>query len=56
VQNLRYEGGRIRFDVRGGKVNVNSSSNGNTAMFTEEDAKLFIGAVERRQKAKGVPM
>ena len=52
VQNLRYEDGRIRFDVRGGQVNVNTSGNGNNAKFTEEDAKLFIAAVERRQAAK----
>jgi hypothetical protein len=52
VQNLRYEDGRIRFDVRGGGVNVNTSGNGNNAKFTEDDAKLFIDAVERRQKSK----
>jgi hypothetical protein len=56
VQNLRYEDGRIRFDVRGGKVNLNTSSNSRNAMFTEEDAKRFIEAVERRQRAKGVAM
>ena len=52
VQNLRYDNGRIRFDIRGNKSHVNTSGNGDNAKFTEEDAKLFIDAVERRQRAK----
>ncbi|MEO7520744.1 MAG: hypothetical protein ABIW79_02900, partial [Gemmatimonas sp.] len=49
VQNLRYEDGRIKFDVRGGKVNMNTSGNGTNATFSEPDAKRFIDAVERRK-------
>lgn len=57
VRNLRYENGKIRFDVSGGGVKVNTSdkNNGNTE-FAEEDAKRFIDAVEARQRAKGVAM
>jgi len=56
VQNLRYEDGRIKFDVRGGHVNMNTSGSGTDATFTEADAKLFIDAVERRKRARGVAM
>lgn len=59
VQNLRYENGRLRFDVKGGQVKVNttdSNNNGGDAQFREEDAKRFIDAVEARQRAKGTAM
>ncbi len=51
VQNLRYENGKLRFDVRGGGgIKVNNSDNGGNAQFSEADAKRFIEAVERRQQ------
>lgn len=52
VENLRYEDGHIRFDVHGGKGNVNINSNGrndsNNAKFSEADAKKFIDAVKKK--------
>lgn len=55
VQNLRYENGKLRFDVRGGGVKVNTSDqNGGNAEFTEADAKRFIEAVERRQRGADI--
>ena len=58
IQHLRYENGRLRFDVRGGKIKLNTSDNssGGNAMFDADDAKRFIDAVERRQRRKGVAM
>ena len=58
IQHLRYENGRLRFDVRGGKVKLNTTdkSSGGNAMFDADDAKRFIDAVERRQRRKGVAM
>lgn len=50
VENLRYEDGRIRFDIRGSTSHVNTSGNGNNAKFTEEDAKLFMDAVKAKQR------
>lgn len=51
VQNLRYENGKLRFDVRGGGVKVNTTgTNGGNAEFSEADARRFIEAVERRQR------
>ena len=51
IENLRYEDGHIRFDVRNGRINVNSSTKGNSgsAMFREGDANAFIDAVRARQ-------
>ncbi|MBL0170385.1 MAG: hypothetical protein IPP90_06555 [Gemmatimonadaceae bacterium] len=49
VQNLRYESGHIRFDLKNSdaKVKLNSDSNRN-AVFKEEDARRFIDAVKKR--------
>jgi hypothetical protein len=54
IENLRNENGHLRFDVRGGKVKVegNTDKSGANAEFSDEDARRFIEAVERRQKAK----
>lgn len=52
VENLRYENGELHFDVKGGKVQMNSSSKGsksNGGRFTEEDARRFIDAVKAAQ-------
>lgn len=48
VENLRYENGELRFDVRGGNVKLNSgkNTNSNGGTFTPEDAERFIIAVE----------
>jgi len=55
VQNLRYENGKLRFDVKGGGIKVNTTDkNGGNAEFTEDDARRFIEAVERRQRERGV--
>jgi len=57
VENLRYENGRLRFDVRGGQVKVNGTDHsGNDAEFTESEARRFIDAVERRKRARGTAM
>ena len=57
VENLRYENGRLRFDVRGGKVNVSGSDHsGKNAEFSEADARRFIDAVERRKKGVSTAM
>lgn len=57
IRNLRYENGKLRFDVKGGNVKVNTSGdNGGNAEFREDDAKRFIEAIEARQRAKGVAM
>lgn len=48
VENLRYEDGHIRFDIRNSNAQVKSSGNNkNNAVFTEEDANKFIDAVKR---------
>jgi hypothetical protein len=54
IENLRNENGHLRFDVRGGKVKVESSTDksGSNAEFSDEDARRFIEAVQRRQRAK----
>lgn len=54
VQNLRYENGKLRFDVKGGGVKMNTTDkNGGNAEFNEDDARRFIEAVERRQRERG---
>lgn len=48
VENLRYEDGHIRFDIRNSNTQVKSTSTSkNDAVFAEEDAKRFIDAVKR---------
>lgn len=49
VQNLRYEDGHIRFELRNrdSQVNLSSDSNRN-ATFLEADARRFIDAVKKR--------
>lgn len=49
VQNLRFENGHIRFEIRNNssKVNMNSKSSQN-AVFTEADARRFIDAVKTK--------
>ncbi len=54
VENLRYENGELRFDVKGGVVNLNSSkrsdgSDSNGGRFAEADARRFISAVKAAQ-------
>ena len=50
IENLRYEDGSIRFDVRGDNVNLRSGDHSmNDAAFSEADANRFIEAVKRRQ-------
>jgi hypothetical protein len=51
IENLRYEDGSIRFEVRGGNVNLKTGKHSmNDAAFSEADARRFIEAVERRQQ------
>ncbi len=54
IENLRYEDGHIRFGVRNGMINVNTSTKGSSesAMFSESDANTFIDAVRARQGKK----
>ena len=51
VQNLRFENGHIRFDIRNSnnKVNINGDSSKN-AIFIESDARRFINAVNARAR------
>jgi hypothetical protein len=58
MQNLRYENGRLRFDVRGKQMKIEGSgdSSGADSEFSEVDARRFIDAVERAKKAKATPM
>lgn len=53
VENLRYEDGELKFDVKGGKVVMNSKSSGssksNGGRFSEADAQKFIDAVKAAQ-------
>jgi hypothetical protein len=50
VENLRYADGHLRFDVKGGKANVDMDGDSrNKATFTAEDARRFIDAVHARQ-------
>jgi hypothetical protein len=54
VENLRYENGELRFDVKGAKVRFNdkrshSGDSGNGGAFSEEDARRFIDAVRNAQ-------
>ena len=58
IENLRYDNGRLRFDVRGAKVKVEGTTDtsGANAEFSEEDARRFIDAVERRKKEKSTAM
>lgn len=58
MENLRYDNGRLRFDVRGAKVKVEGTGDnaGADSQFSEEDARRFIDAVERRRKGKGIAM
>jgi hypothetical protein len=52
VEDLRYEDGNIRFDVRGGRVRLQSGRHtANDAAFRAEDAQRFIDTVKRRQSA-----
>jgi hypothetical protein len=52
VNNLRYEDGSIRFDVKGSKINVTTNKqSGSDAKFSAEDAKKFIDRGEERQRA-----
>jgi hypothetical protein len=52
VKNLRYEEGNIQFDIEGGNVDMKTSGKHSPgdAQFSEEDARKFIEAVERRQR------
>ncbi len=54
IENLRYEDGHIRFDVRNSMINVNTSTKGSSesARFTESDANAFIDALRARQGEK----
>ncbi len=49
VQNLRFENGHVRFEIKNNssKVNMNSKSSQN-AIFTESDARRFIDAVKTK--------
>lgn len=50
VQNLRYEDGRLRFNSKGGKTDINTSGNSrDKATFSANDAQKFIDAVKARQ-------
>lgn len=54
IENLRYEGGNLRFDVKGSNFRMTSKSgdaakNENGGAFTEEDAMRFITAVNDAQ-------
>jgi len=62
VEDLRYENGELRFEGKGGSVNINSGSNSgktnggktnggktNGGRFSEEDARRFIEAVKAAQ-------
>ena len=53
VQDLRYENGHIRFNMRGGNVNVKSDGDNrrDNATFSADDAKKFIDAVKKKQNA-----
>jgi hypothetical protein len=49
VQNLRYEDGHIRFDIRNSTSKVNVSGDDHkSSTFTEDDAKRFIDAVNAK--------
>ncbi|MES2523864.1 MAG: hypothetical protein V4617_14250 [Gemmatimonadota bacterium] len=53
IENLRFQNGQIRFDVKGAKVKVFDDKNaGSEAVFAPGDALRFIAAVEQRQRAK----
>jgi hypothetical protein len=51
VNDLRYENGELRFDVKGSHVNMTSSGkhSGNGGKFSERDAQAFIDAVRAAQ-------
>ncbi len=52
VENLRFDDGHIRFDIRNsdGHVNIDSDTRRN-AVFSEKDARRFIDAVNARSTA-----
>lgn len=52
VENLRYEDGHIRFDIRNSSQMKSKGDRGSNAVFSEEDAKRFIDAVNARTKNK----
>ena len=52
VENLRYENGKIRFDVKGSAVNMTTGrGESGAAQFSEADARRFIDAVEARRRS-----
>jgi hypothetical protein len=52
VENLRFEDGQLRFNVKGSTVNVRGtgSNSETTGRFTESDANRFIEAVKAAQQ------
>lgn len=51
IRDLRYEDGHLRFDVDNANINLDSGNGkANNALFSEDDARRFIEAVERRQQ------
>ena len=53
VENLRYEDGHIRFEVRNNDTKVKmKNNNSDNAVFAESDARRFIDAVKKRAERK----
>jgi hypothetical protein len=53
VENLRYEDGHIRFEIRNSDTKVKmKGNNGENAVFAEADAHRFIDAVKKRAARK----
>ncbi len=52
IENLRYEDGHVRFDVRNSNANVKFSGNaGDKSVFAKPDAERFINAVKKKSAA-----
>ncbi|HYW31282.1 MAG TPA: hypothetical protein VE869_07205 [Gemmatimonas sp.] len=53
IENLRFENGQMRFEVRGANTKVfGSKDTGSEALFRPADALRFISVVEQRQRGK----